>query len=236
MYVKPSRRLQAGVGLVELMVGAAVGLVVIGGAAALYLNSSRSGNDSQRQTRLTQEVRAVMDVLVQDVRRSGYWASALAGGANPFTVRTSGSATDLFVSAGCLLYTYDATFIGGTNPGVVDAADYFGFRRNGTAIQMLNQGSGLSDTSVDCTATTSGWWQNLTDPSSTTITDFSISTTYKCLSATNVASQSTAPCTASGDVETRQLTLSITAQHARDAALRITLAETILLPNNRLVP
>lgn len=230
----PSR--QRGLSIVELLVGAAVGLIVIAGAGAVYVNTSRGGLDSQRQMRLTQEIRAVVDIMAQDVRRSGYWATATPGGNNPFMVRSAaGNATDLYVSNGCMLYAYDATFIAASAPGAVDANDFFGFRRNAATntLQLLADGSGLNNTAAACAGLN---WQNITDPNAVTVTNTDVSVLYRCLSTGGVATSGATPCAASGDMETRLVTISVQAQHARDATIRTAISETVLLPNNRLVP
>jgi prepilin peptidase dependent protein B len=231
-----SRRHQSGISLVELLIGLVVGLVVVAAAFSLYLNTARTDIATLRQMRLTQDIRSVMDIITQDVRRAGYWSTAhtaALGTANPFTSRT-GSATDVYVSTGCLQYTYDATFLSlsGAVPGL-DAHDYFGFRLNGGAIQMLPDSPSLSASGTAACATAG--WQNLTDPSTITVTALNTSMSYLCLSTSGSAS-ATGPCTTTGDLETRQFNITISARDTNDSGITITLTDSVLLPNNRLVP
>lgn len=233
------RRKQTGLSIVELMVGAAVALIVVTGGFAFYMSTVRSGLASQRQLRLTQEARAVMDILLMDVRRAGYWANAQNGGANPFTVRTAGAGTDLFVQNNCLLFTYDATFLAGNTPGSVTTGyDYFGYQLSGTNIQMLPDKTNYTDTSRASCAGLS--WQNLTDGTDVKITSMASSVSYKCLHQTTppTATQNAVntPCNTSGDVETRTVTINLTAESAADSNTKITLNGSVLLPNQRIVP
>lgn len=236
MLKHSSLRRQKGLSIIEMMVGVAIALIVLAGAAALYLNTTRGGLASQRQVRLTQEVRAVMDIMIQDIRRSGYWASAINLGTNPFMVRTGANQTDLYVNNNCILYAYDATFITGNTAGSVDSRDFFGFRRNGAAMQMLPVNSGLENTATAAAGCGALTWNDITDSAAVTITGMTSSVDYKCLSLAGTETTGTTPCTTSADIETRQVNLSITAQHADDATITITIADSVLLPNNRLVP
>lgn len=166
------RRSLGGFSLIELMVGMTVGLFVILASTTVYINSLRGSNDSMRANRLNQDLRAAMDILVADVRRAGHWGSAASGTANPFTSRT-GNATDLFLSVGCILYSYDATFLPGGAIGIADAGvDFFGFRLNDRALQMLSDAA-LDNTSTDCGNAS---WSNLTDPAEMRINALSFDT------------------------------------------------------------
>ncbi len=66
----PSR--QAGVNLVELMVGIAVSLILMAGVITLILRVSVSGGESVQSTRLNQQMRGTMDQITKELQRSGY--------------------------------------------------------------------------------------------------------------------------------------------------------------------
>lgn len=232
--LKTARR-QEGLSIIELMVGAAVGLIVMIGSFALYMNASQSGLNSQRQIRLTQEARAVLDVMVHEIRRSGYWSNAASGDKNPFTERLSAPKKDLFVAGNCILFTYDATFLNASN--TVNSHDHFGFRLNGAALEMLPDNPGAIDTSAGCN--NAAGWQKLTDPNDVSITAMSSSVQYKCLHQTSPAAatnNASTPCATSGDVETRTVSISLTMVSTADSTNTITVTDTVLLPNNRIVP
>ena len=69
-------RRQRGLSLVELMVGIAIGLLVVAAAATLM---STQLNDNRRlllETQVNQDLRAAMDIVTRDLRRAGHWSSA----------------------------------------------------------------------------------------------------------------------------------------------------------------
>lgn len=258
-----SGRRQRGFTLVELMVGVVVGLVVLAGMSAVYLNAARGSRTSTTANQLNQDLRAVMDIMVNDIRRAGYWSGA-TNGANPFTT----AATDLQISnAGtCILYSYDATYSGGTG-GVLDAGtDVLGFRLSaGGVIQTLDPLVGLATTTTATPCATDADWQNLTDPLTMSVTALTINTvgskcisfppaTYDAMDATTYTSwtttggtgpacsatnanggPSTAPPATNASVETRQINITLTASSLIDPTMSRTLTESVLVRNNRLV-
>lgn len=68
---------QSGFGLVELMVGLAVGMIVVAAALSLLTTTMASSNDSIKMTRLDQELRQVMSMLSRDLRRATNWDPAV---------------------------------------------------------------------------------------------------------------------------------------------------------------
>ena len=67
MQVKPSQR---GFSLIELMIALVVGLIVSGAAVALVAAIGKSNADTVRATRLTQELRATVEVMARGLRRA----------------------------------------------------------------------------------------------------------------------------------------------------------------------
>lgn len=86
MLIHPSRALglrqplrrQTGVTLIELMIGLAVGLIVISGALFLLASLTQDNRRLLVETRLNQDLRAASDLIARDLRRAGYWAGASA--------------------------------------------------------------------------------------------------------------------------------------------------------------
>lgn len=96
----------AGFSLVELMVAMVLALIVIGAVITLVLSMMRANNQTIASTRLTQELRAVTALMVNDLRRAG-------GVVDPMTVATAagGNPNNPFAAvntatAGCILYSY----------------------------------------------------------------------------------------------------------------------------------
>lgn len=72
--VQPStgRRRQRGLSLVELMVGVAVGLFVVAGAATLAATQMAENRRLLLETQVQQDLRAAADIVTRELRRAGY--------------------------------------------------------------------------------------------------------------------------------------------------------------------
>ena len=70
---------QRGLSIVELLVGIAVGLFVVGGAIKLMVDNLTNNRRMLVETRVNQDLRAAADLIVRDLRRAGYWQDAQAG-------------------------------------------------------------------------------------------------------------------------------------------------------------
>jgi type II secretory pathway component PulJ len=253
------RRGSAGISLVELMVGIAVGLVVLVGLSSVYVNSVRGGRTTTASNQLNQELRALMDIMVNDLRRTGHWSTAAAGVANPFMALTTQPAIN---GGNCILYSYDATFAGIT-PGVPGPEDRFGFRLNtGGVVQAVQPGT-LASTATPCANAN---WEPLTDELSTQVTQLTFDTAgSKCIAfipGNYVPTDSTTYTqwtTASGNgpacdpgasnapspypdttthhfVETRQVNITLAGQSRTDPTLpAVTLNEAVLIRANRVI-
>ncbi len=76
MRLISSPRYMAGVSLVELMIGVAIGLAIISGAISVFGSTVNSQSSALKSMRLEQELRSVMDLMSRDLRRAGYWSMA----------------------------------------------------------------------------------------------------------------------------------------------------------------
>ncbi len=92
---------QRGLTLVEMMVALVIGLIVLGVIVAVFWNTLQSSNANLRMTRVAQELRAVMDLMIQDLRRAGYWALA------PYATRPD---ADIEISGGAATLVTDPAF------------------------------------------------------------------------------------------------------------------------------
>jgi prepilin-type N-terminal cleavage/methylation domain-containing protein len=118
------RRL-SGFTLVEMMVALVAGLIVSAAVIAFLLASMRSNGEYVQSTRLTQELRNTLDLVVRDLSRAGYNDDALGLDslpvASPFapvflkdaaptvTAGTPSTYGNADVD-GCVLYAYDRTY------------------------------------------------------------------------------------------------------------------------------
>ena len=244
------------------MVGSVVGMIVVSAAITVYLTTVSTNASVLREIKLNQEVRTIMSIMVSDLRRAGYWNGAAAGNINnPFTVRdaaTPANDTDITIlnNGTCVLYTYDATYQGTNDAGSADATgdpgtDYFGFRLNGSDIQMRSGGANTSD----CT---DGNWQTLNDDNTISIDTLTFSTEgSQCLNPADddrvwqlAAGAIVAPCDCtdttvcanyaaptSGDllVGTRRIAITIEASHVSDPTATVEYLQRVKVRNDRIV-
>lgn len=143
---------QAGVSLVELMIGMSVALLLLSSLLTFFVTFNRSQFDLLRGVRLEQEIRSTLDFMVRDLRRAGFWRDAHLDLPQPAICNASffdgcadaGSPTPIFsVSGSTINYAYDADHSG--EPA------RFGFRLRSGAVEYLANGQWLSLT--DTTAT-----------------------------------------------------------------------------------
>lgn len=246
------RHKQTGVTIVELMVGVAVGMLVIAMVISVYMVVSRGGKETLNSAKLNQELRGSMDIMVADIRRAGYWARN-ATGPNPFTERgTPTRDISIHEDGTCIVFTYDATYNSSSTAGSVESVDFFGFRKNGNVIEMLDGATaGITSTA----ACPSHGWQALTDSHTVKVTSLSFSTMgSKCLNSTpepdvawtvNNPASTTPACldsSASGYVapsagdrlaESRQIVINLEGEHAKDSRVKLRLRQAVRLRNDR---
>ena len=99
-------RRQTGVSLVELMVGLAVGMIVVAGMALMFANASRSSAELEKSMRHIENARHALDLLAEDLSMAGYFGTAAA---SSFADSTSPCAT-----AGVLAAALNSTHAAGT--------------------------------------------------------------------------------------------------------------------------
>lgn len=221
----------AGFSLIEMMIATLVGLMMLAGVTFIFTNTVKANTDSLKTAHLHQELRAIMDVMVQDIRRSGYWKNAICsvnatilspatiagycngigGQTNPFdTVMISQDKT-------CILYRYDAT-----PNGVLDTApnpnkypdERFGFRMRNGAVEMRQAGAG-------CNA---GGWQDISDTQSITITQLKF----------NSENSTTIPIkTNAGRLLTRQIDITLQGEIKADPSVQRTITAGVRVRNDR---
>ncbi len=67
---------QRGFGIPELLIGIAVGMVIVAAAMSLLQVTLRSSNDNIKMARLEQDLRQTMQMLTRDLRRATTWDAA----------------------------------------------------------------------------------------------------------------------------------------------------------------
>ncbi len=233
---------QYGMTIVELLVGMALGLVVLGAVTAMYLESARSGTHLLRSAQLNQQLRAVANLMVNDLRRAGYWGGAAPGAQNPFT----GTTTDIniFLDGRCVLYTYDRNA-----NGTPDSDEYLGFRLRDNKVWLKKSG-----TTTDDPTCRKGYWEGITTPGSVVVTSLLFrSRGGKCMNVSRDRSwevdgstTTEKPCDdssatgfevpQSGDrlVETRQIQIALSGQAKSDPSIRKSVVASVRVRNDRI--
>lgn len=157
---------QKGLSLIELMIGLLVGAIVAGGAISVFTNSLESSTDNIELARLNQDLRAMMDIMVRDIRRAGYVtdnpaANSAALQANPYLdSATPGLTTDIAVynNGSCIVYAYNRD-----NLITVTPSERLGFKLDNGELKMRKTGA----TNENCSNTGGNLdsdWETITDP------------------------------------------------------------------------
>lgn len=148
-------RVQRGLSLVEMMVGVAVGLFVVAGAATLAATQMTENRRLLLETQVQQDLRAAADIITRELRRAGYdafpegmvWSPA-SGASQPGANSKAGLA--LAQGSDIVTYRYD-------RPSV-PVLTSFGYQ---LASNTIKQRVGLSV-------------QDLTDPRALRVTAFDV--------------------------------------------------------------
>jgi prepilin peptidase dependent protein B len=224
-----------GVSIVELLVGVAVGMFVVAGAAKLLVDNLRSNRSNLLATRVNQDMRAAADLVARDLRRAGYWQNSLSGlwssagapsASSPHVaLAASGSST-----LGNLSYSYAKD-----NDNALDSNEEFGFSVSSGVLRYQN---------------TSGSSQPLTDPNAVLITQFAITSTengldlYESCTCFLNTSCTAAEFTGAGGIYNnaanrprvfvRQFTVVMRGQSPQDSSIKRELRETVRVRNDAL--
>ncbi len=230
-----SLRRQTGVTLTDLLVGTTVGALVLIGISTTYVLGARSTSQNVEQARLNQELRAVLEIMQQDIRRAGYWDMSEADdpdpAQNPFqssidgidrrlrTGQVAGESTE-----SCILYSYDLEH---DNP---TAMTMFGFRLRHQSVQMRTGPSSVDDKTFACTIGSGSWERITSEDVRITTLRFTIT-----IAQTNLAPEKEDAACATNELcrETRQVAILIAGRIRDDQAVRQSLQATVAVRNDR---
>jgi prepilin peptidase dependent protein B len=167
----PHSRSQRGLSIIELMVGVAIGMFVIGGAIKLFVDMFGNNRRLLIESRVNQDLRATADIIARDLRRAGYWQGASAAfNAAPGSAPALNPFADANVAATSITYAYDR--------GAGASAAGFSFANN--QIYMVVGGA----------------LQPLTDPATVRITRFEIANSASTVQWADLAQH--CPCVGLG--------------------------------------
>ncbi|MCF7994409.1 MAG: hypothetical protein K9L32_04985 [Chromatiaceae bacterium] len=142
-----------------------VGLLVTTGALGILILSLQAQNDNIKLARLNQDLRAMLDIMVRDIRRAGFVTNDpennhdLIDPNSFFSTMPGGATTEIAIysygagNANCFVYAYNRNL-----NDTVDSNERYGFRlANNGELEMRRSG----DTNENCS---NGSWETLTEP------------------------------------------------------------------------
>jgi hypothetical protein len=150
------RQSHQGMSLIELMIALVAGLVVIGSVLAFTVATVRSNATMVQATRLTQDMRLGMSLVVRELRRAGHdrraelWVASSVPSSRFDTVTVA-------LDRRCIVIAYNRTSHAGATPV---AGEWRGFRRRavgGVGVVEAN----FESTPPDCATDTN--WTAITD-------------------------------------------------------------------------
>ena len=202
---------QAGLTLIEMMIAMVLGLFVVGVIITVFSTNVRSSTENIKMIRLNQELRGVMTLMSDELKRAGYSADP----------DEDDFMEDLNFTSTCARYSYDDN-----SDNTQDANERFAFRLTGNIVEWSR-----NVTSADCSS--AGTWDDLTDPNLASITTLDFDLTGSA--NTNGETGLTALTTTTG-VSVYEVTITLTGTtdlpHSSDANdPRRTVTETIRMRN-----
>lgn len=257
----PSIARQRGFTITELMITVVLGLSVISSVLLGYLANYQGSMGTLASSKLGQDVNTLMGLMIGEMRRAGYSAEAAVTDSpenNSFNVVDS-TALEIHTyvaspesstqqgstgSGNCVVYAYDMD-----GDGTVDANELSGFRLRNGVVQMRTSGNTADP---DTCSSTSNTWSDLTDDDLMTVSALTFDlAASRCLntrepdgvdndSDTDVDEAGEADCYASvptagsGNitVETRQMTITLTAALSNDSFTRLSVSEIVRVRND----
>ena len=213
-----SRARQRGLSLVELMVGIAVGLVIVAGASVLMTTQLFENRRLVAETQMQQDLRAATDVMARDVRRAGSAGEGLVLGTLWFPGATETTpnvlAEDLVMGTSGIDFTY--------KPVTEVTAPPMAFALQGNAIKTkIKMGM-----------------QELTDPNIMKVT--SMATDMKRVISVALPCPNVCLAPVAGDdtacwprYEVRKLRIDVQAEAKADNKVKRNISSTVRLRNDR---
>jgi prepilin peptidase dependent protein B len=158
-----NKQKQKGMNLIELMIALVLGILVSTAAITVYVNNMKTQTANIQLMRLNQDLRAITDLMVRDIRRSGFATSNPENNfnclkSNPFNkigLFTSGTA---LAGASCIVFAYNIDDDLSSNICTIESTDRTGFRVSNGAVQMKVSGG----TEATCeTGLGKGTWESI---------------------------------------------------------------------------
>jgi prepilin peptidase dependent protein B len=210
---------QNGFSLIELLIAMTVSMVLLSGLVYIFTSFIRLNTDMVKMIRLNQDLRGIMSIMINDIRRAGYWSQArLAVGSN-IPNRFS---TVSVINGDCILYSYDEQKNNST--GIPESDDYAGFKLDQSSIMIkTSAGNCLVKNCNNCNA---GFWWKLNDNNVVHITKLH----FRHVNNSFPFMQGTMQL----NVRRIDIMLGGALVHAPD--ITYTLQDSVYIPNNEIIP
>jgi type II secretory pathway component PulJ len=231
----PADKHQRGIGLVEMLVSITLGLFLIGATAGMLVSQLAEHRRMLLDTRMTQELRAVLDLVARDVKRASYWGSAAdarwAGGpasaaSNPYQgLHPAPGASDSRIG---YAYSRDSS-----EDQVVAGSERFGLRLNTSnrSADWRTSGTAIAPSDGDT-------WQALNDPGLVRVTRVSVSSQVDAVSLADRCASVSCPASTPDcppHLDVRQVDIEVEGMSTSDASLRRSLKAHVSLRNPAVV-
>lgn len=253
---------QRGFTLTELMIAIALGMSVISSVLLGYLATYSGSVGTLANSKLSQEMTTLMNLMVEDIRRAGYSNGVPGPSLNPFsnvattalTVFNSAAANIQQTATGsgeCILYSYDRFPLGpppgdGAVSGAAATNELFGFRLNSGMVEMRTSGTPASAP----TCAGAGEWSSLTDSGFMTVTALTFNlASSECINnrepdgidnggaggiddAAEINCYTNAPVAGNITTETREVQITLTANLTDDSFVQMTMQQNVRVRND----
>lgn len=262
MSLHRCKRFQRGFTVTELMITVGLSLSVISSVLIGYLATYSSSLNTLAASKLNQDMSALMNLMVNELRRAGYSGTVPTTPASNLFALTNNTALEVFDdmtsntqqaatgSGSCIVYTYDSD-----EDGVVDAAELSGFRLTTAGVVQVRTSGDTADPDT-CASTASPTtpitWEALTDPDFITVSELTFDLgNSTCLNTrepntldddgdgtTDESDEAdcylNVPLAGSGNitVETREVLITLTANLTNDSFVRMTQSQGVRVRND----
>lgn len=220
-----------GISLVELMIGIAIGMIVVAGATVMMVNQVNEHRRLMLETQIQQDLRAASDLILRELRKAGYrgqvqdgiWSPtapmAASAASTPFSVT---SPTTNAAGASTVEYRYSKDSANDSADVFNPDKEQFGFRKYGDLLQFRLGAGG---------------WQPLTDAATMKVTAFTVDLVVQAVS---MADYCELPCAVGAvDCPPRQevlnFTVNLTGTATHDPAVVRTMTVGTRVRNDRIV-
>lgn len=218
-------RHQTGLSVVEMLVGIAVGLIVVAASTLMVAGQLADNRRLLLETQVQQDLRAASDLIVRELRSAGYWGNAhratVAGSQGQ--PRAVNRYADVAPSADAGVQT-EVTFTRASPPPAIDndlpdPNEAMGFRLDGIELKSLIGGA----------------WQPLTDKGTLRVTAFRVTATVQAvtLDCPLACSAGLSPCPPVQ--QQRHYRIAIEGEAAHDARVKRAIQTEVRVRNDAVV-